>query len=98
MERWLVDKKRLVCLFHGYPDRLSRDTREASRLGQITRQVGGSRFSHKNLIMDKTDGTKVVEGKMRKARISQAAIDAFLFHYGKLLARDTGSIPEDPIW
>src|SRR5258707_1757099 len=97
MERWLGDKKRLVCLFHGYPDRLSRDTREASRLGQITGQVGGSRFSHKNLIMDKTDGTKLVEGKMRKAGISQAAIDAFLFQYRKLLARDTGLIPEDSI-
>ncbi len=78
MERWLVDKKRLVCLFHGYPDRLSRDTREASRLGQITRQVGGSRFSHKNLIMDKTDGTKLVEGKMRKPpRLDDAPASGF---------------------
>src|SRR3984893_13058342 len=73
------------------------DNRDASRLGQNTGQVGVSRFSHKNLIMDKTDGTKLVEGKMREAGISQAAIDAFLFQYRKLLARDTGLIPEDSI-
>jgi UTP--glucose-1-phosphate uridylyltransferase len=47
--------------------------------------------------MDKTDGTKLVEGKMREAGISQAAIDAFLFQYCKLLERDTGLIPEDSI-
>jgi UDP-N-acetylglucosamine pyrophosphorylase len=47
--------------------------------------------------MDKTDGTKLVEAKMREAGISQAAIDAFLFQYRKLLARDTGLIPEDSI-
>ncbi|HZC36836.1 MAG TPA: UTP--glucose-1-phosphate uridylyltransferase [Chthoniobacterales bacterium] len=47
--------------------------------------------------MDQNDGTKLVEGKMRKAGISQAAIDAFLFQYRKLLERDTGLIPEDSI-
>jgi UTP--glucose-1-phosphate uridylyltransferase len=47
--------------------------------------------------MDKTDGPKLVEGKMREAGISAAAIDAFLFQYRKLLERDTGLIPEDSI-
>jgi UTP--glucose-1-phosphate uridylyltransferase len=47
--------------------------------------------------MDKTDGTTLVESKMRKAGIGQAAIDAFLFQYRKLLERDTGLIPEDSI-
>lgn len=47
--------------------------------------------------MDLNDGTKLVEGKMRKAGISPAAIDAFLFQYRKLLERDTGLIPEDSI-
>src|ERR1700756_1170510 len=47
--------------------------------------------------MAKTDGTKLVEAKMREGGISQAAIDAFLFQYHKLLARDTGLIPEDSI-
>jgi UTP--glucose-1-phosphate uridylyltransferase len=64
---------------------------------EIAGQLDGSRFSHKNLIMDRTDGTKLVEGKMREAGISQAAIDAFLFQYRKLLEHDTGLIPEDSI-
>jgi UTP--glucose-1-phosphate uridylyltransferase len=47
--------------------------------------------------MEKNDGTKVVEAKMRKEGISSAAIDAFLFQYRKLLERDTGLIGEDSI-
>jgi UTP--glucose-1-phosphate uridylyltransferase len=47
--------------------------------------------------MDPNDGTKLVEGKMRKAGISPAAIEAFLFQYRKLLERDSGLIPEDSI-
>ena len=47
--------------------------------------------------MEKNDGTKLVEAKMRKEAISSAAIDAFLFQYRKLLERDTGLIREDAI-
>jgi UTP--glucose-1-phosphate uridylyltransferase len=47
--------------------------------------------------MEKKDGTKLVESKMRDAGINSAAIDAFLYQYRKLLERDTGLIPEDSI-
>jgi UTP--glucose-1-phosphate uridylyltransferase len=60
-------------------------------------QPDGSRFSYENFVMAKTDGPKLVEGKMREAGISPSAIDAFLFQYRKLLERDTGLIPESSI-
>jgi UTP--glucose-1-phosphate uridylyltransferase len=49
------------------------------------------------LIMAQTDGTKLVEKKMRDAGVSAAAVDAFLYQYRKLVERDTGLIPEDSI-
>ncbi len=90
MERWLVDRKRLLCLFHGYPDRLGSDTRKASRLGQITGQADGSRFSHENRIMDKTDGTKLVEGKMREAGSAHPPSMLFSFNIVNCLRATPG--------
>src|SRR5260370_4761149 len=47
--------------------------------------------------MDKTDGPKLVEGKMREAGISPAAIDGVRVEYRKVIERGTGLIPEDSI-
>jgi UTP--glucose-1-phosphate uridylyltransferase len=44
-----------------------------------------------------SEGAALIEKKMRSVGLSEVAIQAFLFQYGKLLGNDTGLISEDAI-